>query len=119
MSNIVKGKKYEVDAAGRAVGRLATEISSILMGKNSPDYTPHIDKSNKVKVLNAKDVVFTGQKVEQKEYKHHSMHPGGLKIKTVKEMMPKNPEQVIKNAVSKMLPKNKMRELRMRRISFK
>ncbi|TAN32988.1 50S ribosomal protein L13 [Patescibacteria group bacterium] len=119
MSNKIKGKKFQVDAAGKAVGRVATEISVFLMGKNEPDYAPHVDKNNRVRVLHAGQVYFSGKKIQQKVYRHHSMHPGGLKEKPAKEVMAAEPEKAIILAVSKMLPKNKMRELRLQRISFK
>lgn len=112
-------KKFEIDAAGQSVGRIATRIAMALMGKNSPHYVAHLDHGDKVIVLNVKDVKFTGQKLEQKTYKHHSMHPGGLKIKPAKDVMKVNPEKALIHAVSRMLPKNKMRTQRLLRISFK
>lgn len=114
-----KREKIKLDAAGQSVGRLATQIAMILMGKNKPTYTPHIDSGDKVVILNVKDVRFTGKKVEKKEYKHHSMHPGGLKIKLAKNVIKEKPEDVILHAVTKMLPKNKLRTQRLLRISFK
>lgn len=108
-----------MDASGQAVGRLATQIAMALMGKNRPTYTPHIDNGDKVVILNVKEVKFTGKKIEQKQYRHHSMHPGGLKSKPAKDMMKESPEKAVLHAVAKMLPKNKLRPQRLLRVSFK
>src|SRR3989339_1960200 len=102
-------KKIELNAAGQAPGRLATKIATILMGKHKVGYVPHIDQGDKVVVLNADKVYFTGKKLDQKIYRHHSMHPGGLKEIPAKKMM-ENPQSIILQAVNKMLPKNKLRE---------
>ena len=110
--------KYEIDAAGKQPGRLATEIARLLMGKHKPTYSPHIDEGSKVVVMNADKVVFTGKKIEQKEYRPHSMHPGGLKETPAKKVIKENPEEVIRHAVEKMLPKNKHRSNRLKRLSF-
>jgi large subunit ribosomal protein L13 len=115
----MKRSKITIDASGQVVGRLATKIATILMGKNKPDFVPHIDSGDKVQILNVNEVRFTGKKLAAKEYKHHSMHPGGLKIKLAKDVMKTNPEETILHAVSRMLPKNKTRDARLKRISFK
>ncbi len=111
--------RYEIDAAGKAPGRLATQIATLLQGKHKPSYTPHIDDGSKVVVLNAKQLKFTGKKYDQKVYRHHSMHPGGLKETPAKKVITEDPEAVIRSAVMRMLPKNKQREIRMNRLSFK
>jgi large subunit ribosomal protein L13 len=72
----MKRSKITIDASGQVVGRLATKIATILMGKNKPDFVPHIDSGDKVQILNVNEVRFTGKKLAAKEYKHHSMHPG-------------------------------------------
>lgn len=110
--------KYEIDAAGKAPGRLASEIARLLMGKHKVTYTPHIDDGSKVVVKNASRIVFTGKKLEQKVYRHHSMHPGGLKEIPAKRIISVNPEEAIRHAVAKMLPKNKHRTNRLKRLSF-
>ncbi|MBI2037330.1 MAG: 50S ribosomal protein L13 [Candidatus Magasanikbacteria bacterium] len=115
----MKRKKITIDASGQVVGRLATKIAMILMGKNKPDYLPHIDSGDKVEILNVSELRFTGKKMVAKEYKHHSMHPGGLKIKLAKDVMKTNPKEIVLHAVSKMLPKNKTRDARLQRVSFK
>lgn len=115
----MKRSKITIDASGQIVGRLATKIATILMGKNKPDYEPHIDSGDKVQVTNVSEVRFTGKKLAVKEYKHHSMHPGGLKIKLAKDVLKTDPKEIILHAVAKMLPKNKTRDARLKRVSFK
>ena len=96
---------YVVDATGHTLGRLASEIATILRGKNKPTYTPHIDTGDYVIVVNAEKVVTTGKKLDQKKYYHHSEYVGGMKEATLREMMQKKPEFVITHAVKGMLPK--------------
>lgn len=115
----MKREKIVIDASGQVVGRLATKIAMALMGKNKPDFQYHIDSGDKVQVLNVSEVRFTGKKMATKEYKHHSMHPGGLKINLAKDLVKTDPKELIIHAVSKMLPKNKTRSARLQRISFK
>lgn len=110
--------KQEIDAAGQTPGRLATRIATLLMGKHKVSYVTHLDKGDKVVVLNADKIVFTGKKLDQKVYRHHSMHPGGLKETPAKQVM-EDPKEVIRHAVEKMLPKNKLRPDRMNRLHFK
>lgn len=111
--------KFEIDAAGQAPGRLATKIATILMGKHKVTYRPHVDNGDKVVILNVSKMIFTGKKLEQKLYRHHSMHPGGLKEIPAQKMMKEKPEDVLRHAVMKMIPKNKLRTQRMLRITFK
>jgi large subunit ribosomal protein L13 len=101
----VERKWYVVDAEGKTLGRLASEIANVLRGKNKPIYTPHIDTGDYVIVVNAEKVKTTGKKLEQKIYYHHSEYVGGMKETTLKEMMQKKPEFVITHAVKGMLPK--------------
>lgn len=101
-------KWYVVDAAGKTVGRLATEVARMLSGKNNPAYTPFMDMGDHVIVINARQAVFTGSKNEQKMYRHHTLYPGGLREKTVKEMQETKPERIIELAVKGMLPKTKL-----------
>jgi large subunit ribosomal protein L13 len=101
----VERKWYVVDAEGKTLGRLASEIANVLRGKNKPIYTPHIDTGDYVIVVNAEKVKTTGKKLEQKIYYHHSEYVGGMKEATLKEMMQKKPEFVITHAVKGMLPK--------------
>ena len=99
---------YQVDASDQVLGRLATRIATALMGKDRPDYTPNVDTGAYVVVTNAGQVRLTGRKMEQKVYRHHSGYPGGLKEVTITEVLEKHPERVIKRAVRRMLPKNKL-----------
>ena len=101
-------KWYVVDAAGRTVGHLASEVASILTGKRSPRWTPFMDMGDHVIVINASKVVFKGSKAEQKVYRHHTRYPGGLREISVGEMFQRHPERVIEQAVKGMLPKNKL-----------
>ena len=101
----VERKWYVVDAEGKTLGRLASEIANVLRGKNKPIYTPHIDTGDYVIVVNADKIVTTGNKDLQKIYYHHSEYVGGMKETTLKEMKEKKPEYVITHAVKGMLPK--------------
>ena len=104
----VKRNWFIVDADGEIVGRMASKIAHVLRGKHRPDYTPHIDTGDYVIVVNAKKARFTGNKFNAKEYTSYTGYPGGLKRRTVREMMDKKPFAVIENAVKGMLPKNKL-----------
>ena len=101
----VERKWYVVEAEGKTLGRLASEVANVLRGKNKPIYTPHIDTGDYVIVVNAEKVKVTGKKLDQKIYYHHSEYVGGMKEATLKEMMQKKPEFVITHAVKGMLPK--------------
>lgn len=118
-TTVTKRKKITIDASGQVVGRLASKVAMILMGKNRPDYRPHVDTGDKVEILNIKDIRFTGKKMETKEYRHHSNHPGGLKTKIAKDVLKEAPEEILLHAVARMIPKNNTRPRRLLRISFK
>ena len=115
-NNDVTRKWHVVDADGMVVGRLASRVASILRGKTKPVYTPHVDTGDYVIVLNAEKVRFTGNKLEQKKYYHHSGYPGGLKMKTAKDIMNKTPERIIMSAVRGMLPKNVLGKQQLRKL---
>lgn len=104
----VKRKWYVVDADGKPLGRLASQVASVLRGKNKPSYTPHVDTGDHVIVINAEKVVLTGNKLNDKLYRHHSGWPGGLKEIKYSQMMAKSPEKVIELAVKGMLPHNSL-----------
>lgn len=106
--NEIERKWYVIDAEGKVLGRLASEIAKILSGKNKPIYTPHVDTGDFVIVINADKVQLTGNKLDKKYYRHHTGYPGGLKSIPYREMMDKKPEKVIELAVKGMLPKNKL-----------
>ena len=98
-------KWYVVDAEGKTLGRLASEVAKVLRGKNKAIFTPHIDTGDYVIVINAEKIAVTGKKLDQKIYYHHSDYVGGMKETTLREMMAKKPERVIELAVKGMLPK--------------
>jgi large subunit ribosomal protein L13 len=97
-----------IDASNCVLGKIAVKTATILMGKNKPHYTPHMDMGAYVIIVNAKEVVLTGKKWKNKKYYRHSGYPGGLKTTTAKEMRKKKPEQIVIHAVKGMLPKNKL-----------
>ena len=107
---------YLVDASTTPLGKLAVIIADKLMGKSKVTYTPHIDNGDYVVVINAKDVVVTGEKMTQKKYYRHSGYPGGIKELKLEEVIEKNPARVIEEAVKGMLPKNKLAADRMKRL---
>jgi len=119
MAKIIKRNKIELDAEGQAPGRLATKIVMILRGKTKPDFQPHIDSGDFVTVINAGKVKFTGKKLVQKDYRHHTMHPGGIKTKSAQKVMKENPGEIIRHAVYGMLPKNNTRDELMKRLTIK
>ena len=98
-------KWYVVDASGMVLGRLASEVAKVLRGKNKPEFTPHVDTGDYVIVVNAEKIRVSGKKLDQKVYYHHSGYVGGMKETTLKEMLEKHPDRVVKLAVQGMLPK--------------
>jgi large subunit ribosomal protein L13 len=105
-ANTIERKWYVVDAEGKTLGRLASEVASILRGKHKPTYTPHVDTGDHVIILNASKVELTGKKLSDKLYYRHSMYPGGLKSRTALEMRTNYPVKMLELAVRGMLPKN-------------
>ena len=104
----IKRDWYVVDAEGKTLGRLATEIASRLRGKHKPTYTPFLDTGDNVIVINVDKLVLTGKKLDDKKYRHHSGFPGGLKEVDYRTLMAKNPEKAFEIAVKGMLPKNSL-----------
>ena len=104
----IERKWYIIDAAGKPVGRVATEAAKLLRGKHKPTYTPNMDVGDHVIILNAKEAVFTGRKLDQKVYRHHSGYIGGMKETTARVMMDKNPEKAMMIAIKGMLPHNSL-----------
>lgn len=104
----IERKWYVVDAAGKTLGRLASEVAAILRGKHKPTYTPHVDTGDHVIIINASQIELTGKKLTDKIYYRHSMHPGGLKQRTALEMRTKYPERMLELAIKGMLPKNRL-----------
>jgi large subunit ribosomal protein L13 len=100
----IERKWYVVDAAGKPLGRVASQVASILRGKNKPIFTPNVDTGDFVIIINAEKVVLTGKKLDQKMLRHHSLYPGGLKETPYREALSKKPEFVFEEAVRRMLP---------------
>jgi large subunit ribosomal protein L13 len=99
---------YVVDAEGRTLGRLATQIADTLRGKGKPEYTPHVDTGDFVVVVNAEKVAVTGKKLDEKRYYRHSGYPGGIRSRTLREQLDRQPAEVLRKAVKGMLPRNRL-----------
>lgn len=112
----IKRQTLTIDATDKAIGRLAVEIASALRGKHRPDFQPNKDSGDFVVVKNIAKAKFTGKKMEQKQYKHHTFYPGGLKEVSMKNVFAGNPGEVLKRAVFGMLPKNKLRREQIKRL---
>ena len=104
----VERKWYVVDAEGKHLGRLATEIVRVLRGKNKPQYTPHVDVGDFVVVVNADRVAVTGRKAQQRVYRRHSGYPGGMKETSYEQMLARKPTEVLRKAVYGMMPKSRL-----------
>ena len=107
---------FVVDATGKTLGRLATQLADTLRGKRKPEYTPHCDVGDFVIVVNAEKISVTGNKREQKLYYRHSGYPGGLRARTLAEMLERRPEEVIRLAVKGMLPRNRLARQQLRKL---
>ncbi|SEN73602.1 LSU ribosomal protein L13P [Mesobacillus persicus] len=104
----IERKWYVVDAEGQTLGRLASEVAAILRGKHKPTFTPHVDTGDHVIIINASKIHLTGNKINDKIYYRHTMHPGGLKQRTALEMRTNYPEKMLELAIKGMLPKNSL-----------
>lgn len=111
-------REYKIDASNRVLGRLASEIALILQGKDSPSYEDRLEGETKVIVTNVSKIKITGKKFDQKVYWRHTGYPGGLRAKKLKDLFKKDPAQVLRRAVRGMLPKNKLRDRRMKRLKI-
>lgn len=107
-TNEVERKWYVIDAEDKVLGKLASEVATILSGKNKPIYTPHVDTGDYVIIINAEKIKLTGKKLEQKNYSYHTGHPGGLKQVPYKDLIESKPEKIIELAVKGMLPKSSL-----------
>lgn len=107
-NDAVERKWYVVDAEGKTLGRLASEVASIIRGKHKPEFTPNVDTGDFVVVLNASKIQLTGKKLTDKKYYRHSHYPGGLKVTSAGDMIKNKPERIIELAVYGMLPKNRL-----------
>lgn len=112
-----EGKQwFVIDANGVVLGRLATRVARLLIGKDKPQFTPHLDCGDHVVVINAEKIRLTGNKIDQKVYHRHSGYPGGLKETPVRVLLQRRPEEVVREAVLGMLPKNKLRAHRAKKL---
>ncbi len=107
-----------VDADDKVVGRLASRIARVLMGKHRPEYTPHVDTGEFIVVTNAAKVRFTGRKMENKRYYHYTGYPGGLRERTVSDLLERKPEEVLQLAVRRMMPKTRMGRAMMKKLKI-
>ena len=114
----VERKWHLIDAEGRTLGRLATEIATVLRGKNKPQYTPHVDTGDFVVVVNAEKIIVTGKKAEQKVYRRHSQRPGGLKEVSYEQMLERKPEEILRKAVRGMMPKTRLGRKQFRKLKL-
>lgn len=117
MEKIVR-TTHTIDAEGKILGRLATQIAGLLQGKQKRNYSPATDVGDAVVIINAAKIKLSGKKAEQKIYRHHTLHPGGLKERPFKRVFANNPAEVIYLAVIKMLPKNRLRDVRLKRLKI-
>jgi len=115
---MIKKDTQIIDARSKVLGRLATEVALLLRGKNKINYQPHLDNGAVVVIKNVDEMKFTGKKLEQKVYKHHTNYLGHLNIVKMKDLYDKKPAKVFEKAVYNMLPKNKLRPLMMKRLKF-
>lgn len=114
----VTRKWYVVDASEAPLGRVATQVATLLTGKGKPSFTHHIDTGDYVIIINAKNTVVTGNKIEDKKYYRHSHYPGGLKEFTLKQKMESDPTFALEHAIRGMLPVNKLRDARLERLKI-
>lgn len=113
----VKAEKWHVvDARGQVLGRLASQVAYVLMGKHKPTYTPGVEAGDHVVVLNARDIRLTGKKLDQKVYRWHTGYPGGLKEVKARHRFEEKPEQMVRDAILGMLPKNKLHKRRAKKL---
>jgi len=109
---------YLMNAEGKVLGRLSTELAKILKGKNKPSYTPHVDTGDFVVVINAEKITLTGKKMKDKVYYHHTGYPGGIKETTAEKLLVKKPTEIIRMAVKGMLPKNSLGRQMLRKLKI-
>jgi large subunit ribosomal protein L13 len=114
----VERRWYLVDAEGKNLGRLATQVAETLRGKGKPQYTPHVDTGDFVVVVNAEKVTVTGKKLDDKIYYRHSGYPGGLRQRTLREQLDRRPTEVLRKAVRGMLPRNRLGRAQLRKLKI-
>ncbi len=114
-----KRTTHTIDAAGQAPGRVASQAAALLIGKHKPDFMPNMDMGDAVEVVNAAKIKATGKKMDQKAYRYHTAHPGGFKETLMKTAFEQDPAGIVRRAVSRMLPKNRLRDQRLNRLTIK
>ncbi len=114
--NEIESKWYIIDAANKPLGRVATEAAKLLRGKHKPTYTPNIDVGDHVIILNCNEVILTGNKINEKVYRHHSGYIGGMREVSAKDMLEKNPEKAMMLAVKGMLPHNSLGSVQLKKL---
>lgn len=115
-AKVIEVKTHLIDVKGRILGRVANEIAHLLQGKHKTNYVPYLDMGDSVVVINAKHVLVTGNKRDDKIYTNYSGYPGGLTSTTFKKLLERRPDEIIRHAVSGMLPKNKLRDRRLAKL---
>lgn len=115
----IKRETYNIDATGKSLGRLATQITTLLRGKNKTNFLPYLDQGSFVEVINADRIKITGKKLENKIYFRYTGYPGGIRETILKDIFKKNPAEALKRAVYRMLPKNKLRKEMIKRLIIK
>lgn len=118
MQKSITRNVHTIDASGQVLGRLATRVATLLMGKHKPTYTPHMDAGDSIVIVNAAKIVVTGKKEEKKVYKHYSGFQGGLKETPYRRLKEKKPTEIVRKAVLNMLPHNRLRAPRMKRLKI-
>jgi len=119
LTSKIERKTQQIDATNQSVGRLASQIALILRGKNKVNFSPQVDNGDFVVVANIDKLKFTGKKLEQKKYYRHSGYPGGLKVTKLSQLYKTQPAEILKKAVFKMLPKNRLRNNMIKRLTVK
>lgn len=114
----IKREWHLIDLKGQTLGRVSTEIAKLLMGKSKINFVRHLDMGDYVVVINAKEIKVTGKKEDNKKYYRHSGYPGGFKAETVRELRAEKPEEIIRHAVSGMLPQNRLRDKMLKRLKI-
>jgi large subunit ribosomal protein L13 len=117
-AGVVAQRWWLIDAADQVVGRLAVQIATLLRGKHRPEYTPHVDTGDFVIVVNADKVRFTGKKLDTQVYQRYTRYPGGLKQVTARELMAKHPDRILREAVRRMVPRNKLGRQQMTKLKI-
>lgn len=114
----VSRKKHAIDATGQTPGRLATQVATLLMGKHRPDFDPSRDLGDMVEISNASRMRYTGRKLEQKLYQRHTGYPGGVRTEKLSDLAENEPSEVLRRAIRGMLPKNRLQDARMKRLTI-